>query len=438
MDNRISRKVLVLGGYGLIGSSIVRRLLDLGYDVTAVGRDTDHGRRILPAAKWLQADISRLATANDWLHLIEGMDIVVNAAGALQSGGRDDLVALQERAIVALVEACEKIGIKRFVQISAPSAVAEASTEFLRTKAAADERLKASTLEWTIIRPGLVISHDAYGGTALLRMLASFPLVLPLVFSDRPVCTADIEDVVLSVRAACNGSLAPGSDIDVGEGRPRSLLETLLLFREWLGFGAPLAVVRLPAIVASATSGIADVLGRAGWRSPLRSTAMKSIDEGILCDPTDFERTFGRRPSTLPETLARLPSTTQERLFARTYLMMPLMIGTLALFWIASGLIGGAMLADASTHLVRAGLSPASASVVVILGAIADVMLGVGILVKRFCRAACLGMVAITACYLVAGSILSPELWADPIGPYVKTIPAAVLALVVAILSRSR
>ena len=40
------------------------------------------------------------------------------------------------------------------------------------------------------------------------------------------------------------------------------------------------------------------------------------------------------------------------------------------------------------------------------------------------------GMLALTLVYLVAASILAPELWADPLGPLVKAIPALVLALV--------
>ena len=80
-----------------------------------------------------------------------------------------------------MIAACEAAGISRFVQISAPGATAAASTEFMRSKAAADARLKASSLDWTILRPGLVIGRDAFGGTALIRALAAFPLVVPLI-----------------------------------------------------------------------------------------------------------------------------------------------------------------------------------------------------------------------------------------------------------------
>jgi hypothetical protein len=38
-------------------------------------------------------------------------------------------------------------------------------------------------------------------------------------------------------------------------------------------------------------------------------------------------------------------------------------------------------------------------------------------------------MIAVTAAYLLGGTLLTPALWLDPLGPLVKSIPAAVLAL---------
>ena len=41
-----------------------------------------------------------------------------------------------------------------------------------------------------------------------------------------------------------------------------------------------------------------------------------------------------------------------------------------------------------------------------------------------------LGMVAVSLGYLLAGSLWTPDLWADPLGPFVKVMPAAILAAV--------
>ena len=47
-------------------------------------------------------------------------------------------------------------------------------------------------------------------------------------------------------------------------------------------------------------------------------------------------------------------------------------------------------------------------------------------------------MVAVTVGYLVGGTLLLPSLWLDPLGPLVKPIPAAVLALVLLAIADDR
>lgn len=79
-----------------------------------------------------------------------------------------------------------------------------------------------------------------------------------------------------------------------------------------------------------------------------------------------------------------------------------------------------------------------NAETFVIIGAIADIALGFVLLWRPWARAACFGMIALTIMYLLAGTWLTPHLWADPLGPFVKTLPAAVLALVSAALLEER
>jgi len=159
--------VLVLGGYGLIGSAVVARLCDR--PVVGLGRDVAVSRRRWPGVDWREADLAQLLRAEDWTPLLAGVESVVNAAGVLQQGLRDDVAGVQERAMLALYAAARQTGIKRIVQISAVGAEPRASTEFLRSKARADDALSASGLDYVILRPGLVISSAAYGGTALIR-----------------------------------------------------------------------------------------------------------------------------------------------------------------------------------------------------------------------------------------------------------------------------
>jgi len=431
-------RVLVLGGYGLVGLPIVRRLIDAGADVVGLGRDPEFGRAREPRCAWIGADISSMTSPGQWASCLSGIDVVVNVSGALQTGLRDNLHAVQEKAVVALIEACETADVTRFVQISAPGASASAETEFLRTKGVADARLRSSSIGWVILKPGLVVSSDAYGGTALLRMLASFPIVLPVVHADACVATVDATEVAEAVALAVSGVIPAGSDIEVAEQHPGTLRDVVMAFRSWLGLSRPVAIIDLPPVIGHAAGKVADVAGWLGWRSPLRSTALKVIAGGVGADSGEYSRITGREPTGLAETLTRYPSTVQERWFALLYLAMPAAVLTLSLFWIVSGLVGLVRLEESAAHMAAAGIGSAEAKAVVVAGSVIDLAVGAGALVRKMARPACLAMVAVTAAYLLGGTFVKPELWMDPLGPYVKTVPAAMLAMMTAVLVRTR
>ncbi|MCH8169483.1 MAG: NAD(P)H-binding protein, partial [Proteobacteria bacterium] len=186
--------ILVIGAYGLIGSAVARRLAGAGHKVRGLGRSAARGRRLVPGIDWVEGDLRAMTAPDDWTAALDGVATVVNAAGVLQDGARDSLRAVHDTAIRALLAACAARGVKRFVQISAAGVSPGAATEFFRSKARGDRAVRASGLEWVILRPGLVIGPDATGGTALLRGLAAFPLVQPLVLGDAPVQTVALAD----------------------------------------------------------------------------------------------------------------------------------------------------------------------------------------------------------------------------------------------------
>ena len=137
------RKVLVLGGYGLVGSEVMRYLDSLEYQVSGLGRSKESARKAAPDAEWIIRDISELTSPQDWAPIIQEFDAVVNCAGALQSGSHDDLKKIHTDAIGALGSASAQHKVK-VVQISAAGVAPDATTEFFRTKAQGDRELLSS------------------------------------------------------------------------------------------------------------------------------------------------------------------------------------------------------------------------------------------------------------------------------------------------------
>jgi uncharacterized protein YbjT (DUF2867 family) len=422
-------KVLVLGGYGLIGAAVVDRLLRDGHEVSGLGRDVRAALQRRPEVRWIAADMARLLEARHWLYLVDGMDAVVNAAGALQDGARDDLDAVHRRAVIALVAACEQAKVRRFVQISAIGADLSSSQPFFSTKAAGDQAVASSSLSWTIFRPGLVIAPAAYGGTALLRALAAFPVAIPAVMAATPIQTVSVDDVADAVSRAVAGALPENVAVDLVEDDAQPLGEVLKTFRAWLGLPEA-RIVTVPPVVGRIASAVADGLGRLGWRSPLRGAALAALSRGVSGDAEPWRKIAGRSLQPLEATLAAMPAYVQERWFARLWLLKPIMIGCLSVFWLVSGAIGLARTAAAADILVSRGVPEAVAQAFVYAGSAVDLALGTALLIRSAARPALLAMVAVTIVYLAGATFFAADLWLDPLGPLVKTLPALCLALV--------
>lgn len=416
----------MIGAYGFIGQAVTRQLLKLGHRVTGLGRSSRTGKRLLPTIAWVERDLARMDRAELWSPLLHGIDVVINAAGALQDSARDDLRATQDRAVQALISACESSTPQRYVQISAVGADPAASTRFLRTKGRADQCLQQSSLDWIILRPGLVIGADAYGSTALLRALAAMPGVQPLLLGSARVQCVSLTELASIVARAAEGGFPPATIMDLVETGSHRLREIIAATRAWLGIAPAHWHLELPAWSGHLLAHGADFLGLLGWRSPLRSTALRSLEAGVSGDPQAAIALLGQPLMNLEQTLASQPATVGDRWFARLYLTMPLMVATLAGFWVLSGLIALANLPQAAGVLVGV---PASTTLVIV-ASIMDIGLGLAVLYRPWARWACWGMVATTLAYLVGASIYVPHLWLDPLGPLLKPIPAMLLAAI--------
>jgi hypothetical protein len=119
----------------------------------------------------------------------------------------------------------------------------------------------------------------------------------------------------------------------------------------------------------------------------------------------------------------------QERWFAKAYFVKPTLLVGLGTFWFLSGVIGLVSRAEAVATLTIVGVPAPLAQLAVVAGALVDVALAIAVAFRRTAGHGLIGMLLVSAFYLICGSAVRPDLWLDPLGPFLKVVPAALAAV---------
>jgi len=154
-------RVAVVGGHGKVSRLLHPRLVQAGHTPVALVRDQAH-RHDLEA---LGAEVRLLdletESSEEFAGAFGGCGAVVFAAGAGTDGKVERKRTVDLEGSLKSIEACKPAGIKRFVQISAmavddpiPDDASPVWRAYVEAKLAADQALRSSPLDWTILRPG--------------------------------------------------------------------------------------------------------------------------------------------------------------------------------------------------------------------------------------------------------------------------------------------
>ncbi len=154
------RCVAVTGATGFVGRHLVRELVKRGHSVRALVRDRKKAARTLSGVgvSQIEGDIFDAASMDD---LARGADAMIHLIGIRREmPGGVTFERMHVNATSAAVDAAQRAGVRRYVHMSALGARPEAASAYHQTKWKAEQLVRHSNLDWTIIRPSLILGPD--------------------------------------------------------------------------------------------------------------------------------------------------------------------------------------------------------------------------------------------------------------------------------------
>lgn len=189
-------KIAVTGGAGFIGSHLARQLIAGGHEVVIVSR------RPRPFAdKALIAPVG-LGSVAALQAAFADCDAVAHCAGINREIGRQTYAEVHVEGTRRVVEAARLAGVKKLVYVSFLRARAQCGSPYHESKFAAEEIIRASGMDYTVVKPGVVYGRGDHMLDHLSHAFHSFPLFAFVGLKDQLIRPTAVEDIALVLQSA--------------------------------------------------------------------------------------------------------------------------------------------------------------------------------------------------------------------------------------------
>lgn len=293
--------ILITGATGFIGRHLVSRLAEQGVRSRCLVRDPKRAAQILPADKveLVQGDTLNATALQKAVH---GIDTIVHAAfmtaDRKESAG-NHYENTNVRGTENVIKAAKEAGVNRIVEISGLGTRADKPGSYMQGRYLAEQTLKESGLDWTIIQPSVLFGKGSPFIKGLADLIHSAPVV-PLIGGGKtlfqPIYVEDVVSVIMNVLEDPTRTSRKTYTIGGPEYYSfRQVIDLLLgtMHKTRIKAPAPTQLVGVGAAVMEA------VLPK----PPITKAAMTLFSFDNITDKQSIERDFGFKPMSFTDYL---------------------------------------------------------------------------------------------------------------------------------------
>jgi NADH dehydrogenase len=191
-------KIAITGGTGFIGGHLAERLMAEGFEVVVLARK-DLREEKVQRMKFVASDLSDPVILTE---TFAGCDAVAHCAGINRELGQQNYRRVHIEGTRNVVEAARAAGVKKVVLMSFLRARPNCGSAYHESKWAAEELVRVSGLDYTIIRASMVYGRGDHMLDHLSHALHTFPLFAMVGLKEKGIRPLAIEDLIDVLRAA--------------------------------------------------------------------------------------------------------------------------------------------------------------------------------------------------------------------------------------------
>lgn len=191
-------KIAITGGTGFIGGHLAERLISEGVEVVLVAR-SNRVEAKRPGVEFFASDLSDVEVLRD---AFAACDAVAHCAGINREITNQTYQQVHIDGTRNVLEAAKKAGVKKIALMSFLRARPNCGSAYHESKWAAEELVRNSGVDYTIIRASMVYGRGDHMLDHLSHALYTFPVFAMVGFKEKGIRPLAIDDLTDILRAA--------------------------------------------------------------------------------------------------------------------------------------------------------------------------------------------------------------------------------------------
>ena len=190
-------RIGITGGRGFIGGHLAKRLSSEGHEVVVIRR-----KRSAEVPSQLKFGVSDLGDHSVLSEAFAGCDAVAHCAGINREIGKQTYERVHVEGTRNVVAAAQSAGVRKIVLMSFLRARPNCGSPYHESKWEAEEIVRTSGLDYTIIKAGMVYGRGDHMLDHLSHALHTFPVFAMVGLKEKSIRPLAVEDLVHVMRAS--------------------------------------------------------------------------------------------------------------------------------------------------------------------------------------------------------------------------------------------